>query len=291
MRFATFVAGGDHHLGVVDGEEIADVTAVDGGLGPDLGAVLAAGRLAEVATAVRTSAPHPAAGRHPGRAGAAPSEGARHRPELRHARRRDRRGAAAAPALVQQAVDLRHRPGCPDRGARRVVGGRLRRRAGLRHRASLPARAGRAGGRGDRRLHDLQRRERARLADAHPDDDDGQVLRHPRPDRSVGRHRRRARRPPRAVAAHVGERRAAPGREDRRPHLRLLRHGRAPLDGLHPRARRRDLHRHARRRRHRHEPAPAAAGRRRRAHRDRGHRHAREPGRSTSPPRVPEGVD
>ena len=67
MRFATFVAGGDHHLGVVDGDEIADVTAVDGGLGPDLGAVLAAGRLAEVATAVATSAPHPAARRHPGR--------------------------------------------------------------------------------------------------------------------------------------------------------------------------------------------------------------------------------
>jgi 2-keto-4-pentenoate hydratase/2-oxohepta-3-ene-1,7-dioic acid hydratase in catechol pathway len=52
MRFATFVADGAHHLGVVAGEEIADVTAVDGGLGPDLGAVLAAGRLAEVATAV-----------------------------------------------------------------------------------------------------------------------------------------------------------------------------------------------------------------------------------------------
>ena len=52
MRLATFVAGGDHHLGVVDGTEIADVTAVDVGLGPDLGAVLAAGRLAEVATAV-----------------------------------------------------------------------------------------------------------------------------------------------------------------------------------------------------------------------------------------------
>ena len=111
MRFATFVAGGDHHLGVVDGEEIADVTAVDGGLGPDLGAVLAAGRLAEVATVVPRAPRIPLQGATLVAAGAAPSEGARHRLELRHARGRDRRGAAAAPALVQQAVDVHHRPG------------------------------------------------------------------------------------------------------------------------------------------------------------------------------------
>ena len=49
MRFVTFVAGDGHHVGVVDGDEVADVTAADPSLGPDLGAVLAAGRLPEVA--------------------------------------------------------------------------------------------------------------------------------------------------------------------------------------------------------------------------------------------------
>jgi len=56
MRLVTFETSGGHHLGVLDGDEIADVTAVDAGLGPDLGAVLASGRLADVATAA-TSAP------------------------------------------------------------------------------------------------------------------------------------------------------------------------------------------------------------------------------------------
>ena len=102
------------------------------------------------------------------------------------------------------------------------LGRRLRGRAGLRHRPALPARAGRARRRGDRRLHDLQRRERAGLADAHAHDDDRQVLRHPRPlgpwvvtPTSWAT--------PRRSAAHVGERRAAPGRQDRRSDLRLLR--------------------------------------------------------------------
>lgn len=51
MRLVTFVAGDGHHLGVVDGDEIADVTAADSRLGPDLGAVLAAGALGDVASA------------------------------------------------------------------------------------------------------------------------------------------------------------------------------------------------------------------------------------------------
>src|SRR3954454_22329682 len=48
MRLVTFEVGDGHHVGVVDGDEIADVTAVDPSLGPDLGAVLAAGRVADV---------------------------------------------------------------------------------------------------------------------------------------------------------------------------------------------------------------------------------------------------
>jgi 2-keto-4-pentenoate hydratase/2-oxohepta-3-ene-1,7-dioic acid hydratase in catechol pathway len=51
MRLATFETADGHHLGVVDGDSIADVTAVVAGLGPDLGAVLAAGRLADIAGA------------------------------------------------------------------------------------------------------------------------------------------------------------------------------------------------------------------------------------------------
>jgi 2-keto-4-pentenoate hydratase/2-oxohepta-3-ene-1,7-dioic acid hydratase in catechol pathway len=56
VKLATFRTGDGHHLGVVDGDEVADVTAADPSLGPDLGAVLAAGRLGDVA-AVASSAP------------------------------------------------------------------------------------------------------------------------------------------------------------------------------------------------------------------------------------------
>ena len=52
MKLLTFEAGDGHHVGVVDGDEVADVTAVDDRLGPDLGAVLAAGVLDELRAAV-----------------------------------------------------------------------------------------------------------------------------------------------------------------------------------------------------------------------------------------------
>src|SRR3954447_4053152 len=48
MRLATFVTGDGHHLGVVDGDAVVDVTPVVAGLGPDLGTGLASGRLGEV---------------------------------------------------------------------------------------------------------------------------------------------------------------------------------------------------------------------------------------------------
>jgi 2-keto-4-pentenoate hydratase/2-oxohepta-3-ene-1,7-dioic acid hydratase in catechol pathway len=56
VKLATFETSGGHHFGVVDGDVIADVTAADPTLGPDLGAVLAAGRLGDVA-AVAAGAP------------------------------------------------------------------------------------------------------------------------------------------------------------------------------------------------------------------------------------------
>ncbi|MEY2433309.1 MAG: hypothetical protein QOC92_3034, partial [Acidimicrobiaceae bacterium] len=55
MRIVTFATGDGYHVGVVDGNAVADVTAADSRLGPDLGAVLAAGLLDEVAGAVANS--------------------------------------------------------------------------------------------------------------------------------------------------------------------------------------------------------------------------------------------
>jgi 2-keto-4-pentenoate hydratase/2-oxohepta-3-ene-1,7-dioic acid hydratase in catechol pathway len=52
VRLVTFATDRGHHLGVVEGDEIADVTAADPTLGPDLGAVLIDGRLGAVAGAV-----------------------------------------------------------------------------------------------------------------------------------------------------------------------------------------------------------------------------------------------
>jgi 2-keto-4-pentenoate hydratase/2-oxohepta-3-ene-1,7-dioic acid hydratase in catechol pathway len=52
MRLVTFATSAGSHLGVVDGDEIADITSADNRLGPDLGAVLAAGLLEEVAGAI-----------------------------------------------------------------------------------------------------------------------------------------------------------------------------------------------------------------------------------------------
>lgn len=43
MRLVTFEVGTGHHVGVVEGDEVADVTASHPDLGPDVGAVLASG--------------------------------------------------------------------------------------------------------------------------------------------------------------------------------------------------------------------------------------------------------
>ena len=120
--------------------------------------------------------------------------------------------------------------------------------------------------RGDRRLHDRQRRVGAGLAAADPDDDDGQVVRHARPARPLDRDGRRARRSARPRHQDVRQRRAAPGWEHARDGVRLLRAGRPPVRGLHARAGRRDRDRHAGRRGRRPPAVPRGAleGRRRR---------------------------
>lgn len=61
MRLVTFEADGGHHVGVVEGEEVADVTAASPSIGPDVGAVVAAGALAEVEELARTAPRRPLA--------------------------------------------------------------------------------------------------------------------------------------------------------------------------------------------------------------------------------------
>ena len=55
MRLATFETSDGHHFGVVEGDAVADLTAVDGRFGPDLGAVLAANLMGDVAGAVASA--------------------------------------------------------------------------------------------------------------------------------------------------------------------------------------------------------------------------------------------
>ena len=62
MKLATFDTDSGPHFGVVDGDELVDVTAADARLGPDLGAVLAAGILDEVRALVPNAPRRPLAG-------------------------------------------------------------------------------------------------------------------------------------------------------------------------------------------------------------------------------------
>ena len=279
MKLCTFSHGGATRVGVVtdDGSRRSRRCRARAAARAD-GAARGRRRRAPRRGERRDAREEPARARRgaPRAADPAPAEVPRDRPQLRRPRRRGRARGAEAPDRLQQAVHLRRRPARSGAHAARLVGARLRGRARLRDRAALPPRAARARPRGDRRLPGRERRDRARLAAPHPDLDDGQVLRHARPARAVAHHGRRGRRPARPAPAHLGERRAAPGLEHEAADLRLLRPGRAPLDGLHARARRRRRDGHARRRRHRDEAAEAAPGRRRDARRDRRPRRARE---------------
>ncbi|HEX9994966.1 MAG TPA: fumarylacetoacetate hydrolase family protein [Acidimicrobiales bacterium] len=59
MKLATLRTPEGPHVVVVDGDEVADVTAADPRLGPDVGAVLAGGALDAVAAAARRAPRHP----------------------------------------------------------------------------------------------------------------------------------------------------------------------------------------------------------------------------------------
>jgi 2-keto-4-pentenoate hydratase/2-oxohepta-3-ene-1,7-dioic acid hydratase in catechol pathway len=62
MKLPTFHTDDGPHVGVVEDDELVDITAVDGRLGPDLGAVLAAGLLDQVAGLVAVAPRRPLAG-------------------------------------------------------------------------------------------------------------------------------------------------------------------------------------------------------------------------------------
>ena len=138
------------------------------------------------------------------------------RPQLRRPHRRERAWRRREfPVFFNKQSTCVVGPGRRRPHAARLEPARLRGRAGDRDRHPLPPRARGPRARGDRRLHDRQRRLGARLAAAHADDDDGQVVRHARAARAVARHRRRARRPARPRDPDLRQRRAAPGRQHR----------------------------------------------------------------------------
>jgi len=62
MKLATFDTDSGPHFGVVDGDALVDVTAADARIGPDLGAVLAAGVLEDARALVPTAPRRPLAG-------------------------------------------------------------------------------------------------------------------------------------------------------------------------------------------------------------------------------------
>ena len=89
------------------------------------------------------------------------------RAQLRRPHRRERAWRRREfPVFFNKQVDLRGRARRRRPHAARLEPARLRGRAGGRDRHALPPRAGRARARGDRRLHDRQRRLGARLAAA-----------------------------------------------------------------------------------------------------------------------------
>ena len=133
--------------------------------------------------------------------------------------------------------------------------------------------------RGDRGLPDRRRRQRSRLADPDAAVVAREVVRHPRADRAVDRHRRRARRPARPRHPHLRERRAAAAVQHPAADLRLLPAGGDPLPGVHAGAGRRDRHRHAVRDRRDARGAAVAEARRPRPGRGRRDRRHREPRR------------
>ena len=264
MRIASWSWGGRHHVGIVsaDGREATPLLVDYAG-----GAAL---RLVEALVQGESLPPanRPAGGGgcdHAARADPAPApQPVVRRPQLPLARagavgqRVPRQPAQGTPVAdgVHQVSGNRHRSArhrAPARpGGLRADRLRERTRGGHRPRRARHQPHARDGPRA--RLHDRQRRQRARRAGAPPAVAARQELRHLLPDGAVDRHRRRARRPRHAGArlGHAGGRRgrAAPGRDDPRHDFRHPDADRDHLARHHAAARRHHRHRHAGGRRH-----------------------------------------
>ena len=211
MRLCSFATtSGTPGLGIVEGDEVVDPSATDVPSEPaaalaEIGRVglekLAAGAPRLPLADVRLLAPASPRKFLGDRGSTTPTTSPRRDGGARSARSSS---TSRRPAWSARATTM-HMPKVSDTA-------RLRGRAGIvigkrcRH---VPAEQA---PRGDRRLHDRQRRQRARLAVQGADDDDRQVLRHPRAARPLARHARRGRRPAGPRAPHLRQRGAAPGR-------------------------------------------------------------------------------
>ena len=221
MRIASWSWGGRLHVGTIaaDGREATPLAVADATRGalPLIEALArgeplpppAGARLPVDAIELRAPLPRPLA------------QPLLRRPQLPRPCRRARRerlsrqpaGRARLADRLLQVPGVRHRParhGAPaGRGDQQPD--RLRERARRRHRPRRPRHRPLAGDGPRLRLHDRQRRDRARRAGAPPAVGPRQELRHLLPDGAVDHERRRARRP-RHARARLGQRRAAPGR-------------------------------------------------------------------------------
>ncbi|CAA9306291.1 MAG: 2-hydroxyhepta-2,4-diene-1,7-dioate isomerase / 5-carboxymethyl-2-oxo-hex-3- ene-1,7-dioate decarboxylase, partial [uncultured Gemmatimonadaceae bacterium] len=207
-----------------------------------------------------------------GRTDRPPGQGDLHRPQLRRSRGGDGCPAAGRARAVHEG---RERGGralrCRAHSARvdeDGLGGRARR--GRRPGRPVPRGSGRRGG-AHRRVDALPRRERARLPDrARGAMDEGEVVRHVRPDGAIPGDARRDRR--RACARHVArrQRRASADGEHAHDGVRSVPPRLVHLAVHDARGRRPDLHRHTARRGARDEAAAVPRGGRRRGARDPG---------------------
>ena len=135
----------------------------------------------------------------------------------------------AAPMFFAKFPNSLIGPARRHRAAARDRPGRLRGRAGRRHRHARPQHRGRRRARPRRRRDGLQRRQRARPADGQHAVDGRQGDRHVRPLRAGAGPARGDRRPAGARGPHARERRDGPGRQHRVDDLRRRRDDRVPV--------------------------------------------------------------
>ena len=243
MRLTTFTHAGSRRIGVVTDDGIVDLAQADPSLPRDMIGLLAGGSDALATAPRRGRAPRPAARarrRHARRAGAAPAEVPRHRPQLRRPRRR-------SPAS-------RRRPSPSSSTSSRPASSGPTRRSTCRASRPLLDYEGELAFVIGRRCRHVPRDRAHEVIAGYLVCNDVSVrdwqLRTPTMTmgKSFDTHgplgpwlvtRGRGRRSARARAAHLGERRAPPALEHARADLRLLRPGGAPLDRVHARAGRR----------------------------------------------------